>query len=310
MIKNRLLKNKKRLKTWVKQQGLEAYRLYERDIPEYPFVVDCYGPYLLVHDRREEEKDFTAEKSQHFQDLLDSLKEIFPESIDKIIIKERKSQGRFDKYQKLDNQSKEIVIQENNFKFLVNLWDYLDSGIFLDHRPLRKIIHQESKAKKVLNLFSYTCSISVAAALGGGTVTSVDLSQKYLDWGKRNFELNQIDPNNHQFIRSDILESLKEAPVDFYDLIILDPPTFSNSKKMEENLDIVHDHPSLIYDCLKRLTPKGTLYFSCNKRKFKLDSRLTSDSSLSIDDITHSTIPMDFRDQKIHVCFKINKSNL
>jgi len=307
MIKNRLTKNKKRLKSWLKQHQIEAYRLYERDIPEYPFLIDFYGPYILVYDRREIDKDFSAEKEHYLEELISSLKDIFPDSSDNIIIKERKAQGRFDKYQKINNQNKEFIINEGNFKFLVNLWDYLDTGLFLDHRPLRKLIAKESKDKNVLNLFSYTCSISVAAALGGGKVTSVDLSQKYLDWGKRNFKVNDLNIESHQFIPADILEYLKSMQKNSFDLIILDPPTFSNSKKMNTNLDIVKDHPSLIDDCLKLLSPHGVLYFSCNKRKFRLNEEVLTRNDLKIKDISAASIPTDFRDQQIHACFKITK---
>jgi len=179
----------------------------------------------------------------------------------------------------------------------------LDTGLFMDHRPMRQIIFKEAKGKKFLNLFSYTGSVSVMAALGGAThVTSVDLSGTYQDWARKNFEHNKISLKEHNFIIQSALDYLEKA-VNKFDLIFLDPPTFSNSKKMEEDFEVEKDQEFLIKNCLRLLNPDGILYFSNNKRKFKLAPSMME--LANIVDITGSTIPMDFRDQKIHHVYKI-----
>jgi 23S rRNA (cytosine1962-C5)-methyltransferase/23S rRNA (guanine2445-N2)-methyltransferase / 23S rRNA (guanine2069-N7)-methyltransferase len=195
-------------------------------------------------------------------------------------------------------------ITEGPAHFIINLTDYLDTGIFLDHRPLRKIIYKNSQNKNVLNLFSYTGTISVMAALGGGKVWSVDLSNSYTNWAYDNFRLNNITFADHHFITEDTFTFLKES-TDLFDLIILDPPTFSNSKKFEGTLDIQRDHEKLIELCISRLTNAGTLYFSNNLRTFKLNPNLFE--KYYIKDISLKTIPADFRDTKIHQCFEIKQ---
>ena len=299
MIKNRLIKNKKKWSKVFKSQNTSAYRLYFHDIPEYPFYIDCYNDYVVLYDRRRPGIDDTPKKEGFFQETIDTLLELFELDEDHLIIKQRQGQSRNAKYQRLDRSEKEIVVLERGNKFLANLWDYLDTGLFLDHRPLRKMVEKESQDKKVLNLFSYTCAISTTAAIGGARqVTSIDLSPHYLEWGKRNFELNNIDPEFHEFIQGDILQELPKIKDQSFDLIICDPPTFSNSKKMNDDFDVQDAHPFLIDECLRILRPGGTFYFSTNKRKFKLDNKS------SPAEVTHLTVPEDFGNKKIHRCFK------
>ena len=299
MIKNRLIKNKKKWSKLFKSQQTSAYRLYFHDIPEYPFYIDCYNEFVVLYDRRRPGIDDTPKKEGFFQETVDALHELFDLENGELIIKERQGQSRKEKYKRLDRSEKEIVVTERANKFFANLWDYLDTGLFLDHRPLRKIVEKEAKGLKVLNLFSYTCAISTVAAIGGASsVTSIDLSPHYLDWGKRNFELNNIDSDDHEFIQGDILQVLPKLEDQSFDLIICDPPTFSNSKKMNNDFDVQEAHPFLIDECLRILTSGGTFYFSTNKRKFKLDDRFTPS------EITHHTVPEDFGGKKIHRCFK------
>lgn len=302
-IQNRLEKNYRKLKPWSERNRFEAYRLYDRDIPEYPYIVDLYGDHVLVYDKSDSFKD--AGKN-HLPPTLSALKEVLKLEDNKLILKKRVRQEGEDQYEKLDQAKREFIVQENQFKFYVNLWDYLDTGLFLDHRPTRYKIFKESSGKRVLNLFCYTGSVSVAAAMGGGFVTSVDLSKTYLEWAKRNFELNKISLKDHSFLQADVLEFLRQdLPQNVYDTIFLDPPTFSNSKRMNQILDIEKDHFWMIQKCLYSLKDGGVLYFSTNKRKFKLEPRLFD--LAKVKETTKDSIPQDFHDQQIHTSFEIRK---
>jgi 23S rRNA (cytosine1962-C5)-methyltransferase/23S rRNA (guanine2445-N2)-methyltransferase / 23S rRNA (guanine2069-N7)-methyltransferase len=228
----------------------------------------------------------------------------FPE--EKVIIKSRSRQKGATQYSKLEEKNEYISVKEHQASFLVNLHDYLDTGLFMDHRPLRQIVYKSSKDKKILNLFSYTGAISVMAALGGAKqVTSVDLSATYQEWARKNFEHNNIPVSAHNFLTISALEHLEKASQRF-DIIILDPPTFSNSKKMDDDFEVEKDQVFLVKHCLRLLAPDGVLYFSNNKRRFKLDPEVIK--MAKIEDITLKTIPEDYRDQKIHHCFKITHS--
>jgi 23S rRNA (cytosine1962-C5)-methyltransferase len=301
IIKNRLEKNYKHKSKWARREKIEAYRLYDRDIPEFPYIVDLYNDQVVIYEKTDEIID--QDKLHHFDYLLEALNDMLKISEDKVILKSRYRQSKEKKYEKLDSENSFITVAEKEAKFLVNLHDYLDTGLFLDHRPLRQIIFKESKGKKVLNLFSYTGSISVFAALGGATsVTSVDMSSNYQDWARKNFLANNISLREHNFIIESALDYLPKAQHKF-DLIILDPPTFSNSKKMDDDFEVEEDQIEIVSECMRLLNPNGTLYFSNNKRKFKLDESLKE--KYNIINITEKTIPMDFHDQKIHHCFKI-----
>lgn len=299
MIFDRLQRNLKRLKPFVDRQNLEAYRLYDWDIPEYPCFVDSYKDHLVVSDRSR--PNFERDQ-KHIQEILKSLGELFPQS--RIHLKERRIQTREDKYQRLNEKNHRFAVREGELKFYVNATDYLDTGLFLDHRPLRQWVKEDSKDKKVLNLFCYTGSISVAAAKGGAWVTSMDLSKTYLDWAQDNFELNQIDPNDHRFFRADVCQYLKAPVTDRYDLIILDPPTFSNSKKMSGHFDVQKDHEWMVKSCMARLTPNGILYFSNNREGFRLSKMIGE--TFKVQDITEKSIPFDFHRQKVHSCYRIS----
>lgn len=302
MIFDRLQRNLKRLKPFVDRQRLEAYRLYDWDIPEYPCFVDSYKDQLVVSDRSR--PNFERDQ-KHVREVLHSLQELFPDM--RIHHKERRVQTRQDKYQKINSKNRRFVVQEGDLKFLVNATDYLDTGLFLDHRPLRQWIQQDSKDKKVLNLFCYTGAISVAAAKGGAWVTSIDLSKTYLEWAQDNFELNGIDPNDHRFFRDDVCAYLRKPPTDRYDVIVLDPPTFSNSKKMSGHFDVQADHEWMVKSCLERLNPKGILYFSNNREGFRLSKEILE--RCQVTDITEKSIPFDFHRGKVHCCYKISAGN-
>lgn len=302
-IQNRIEKNYKHRTKWARREGLEAYRIYEKDIPEFPFIVDIYKDFAVIFEKRDEEID--AEKFDHFNFIISAVKNVLNIGEEKIIIKSRFRQKGSTQYEKLEERNEFFPVKEYQAEFLINLYDYLDTGLFLDHRPMRQVVFKESKDKKVLNLFSYTGSVSVMAALGGAKhVTSVDLSQTYMDWAKKNFEQNKISLKDHNFIVQSALEFLEKAQAKF-DLIFLDPPTFSNSKKMVDDFEVEKDQEFLVKNCLRLLSDNGVLYFSNNKRKFKLSSALNEYATVI--DITEKTIPLDFRDQKIHHCFKITK---
>ena len=300
-IQNRLEKNYKHLKKWAARLGIDAFRIYEKDIPEFPFIVDVYKDHAVIFEKRDEEID--GEKFNHFEFIITAVKNVLGIPEEKVVIKSRFRQKGSTQYTKLENKNEFLTIKEHEAQYLVNLHDYLDTGLFLDHRPLRQIVYKSAKDKRVLNLFSYTGSISVMAALAGAQkVTSVDMSATYMDWAKKNFEANNLALNTHNFIVDSALDYLEKASSRF-DIIILDPPTFSNSKKMEEDFEVEKDQVFLIKHCLRLLDPQGVLYFSNNKRKFKIDPAVLEMGQ--VQDITAKTIPEDYRDPKIHHCFKI-----
>ena len=302
-VARRIEKNVKKLEPWANRHQIEAYRIYERDIPEYPFIVDRYKDHFVVYDRGNE-IDTTEEKQQHLPDVMMGLMELFDTDADHIIIKRRARQKGENQYEKIDARGDRQVIREGEALFWVNLYDYLDTGLFLDHRLMRQRIMKESTGKDVLNLFSYTGSVSVFAALGGGRVTSVDMSSTYIKWSQDNFELNEIPVGPHQFLNRNALEYLADRTVqERFDMIFLDPPTFSNSKKMNESFEVEREQELLVNHCMRLLKPNGVLYFSNNKRSFKIAAPLKS--QYLINDITALTLPKDFRDAKIHHVFEI-----
>lgn len=304
-IQNRLEKNYRKLKAWSDRNRFEAFRLYDRDIPEFPYIVDVYKDFYLVHDKSDPIKD--AGKN-HLPQVLQAIKALFKVSDEQLILKKRvrHDHDSDDQYEKISEKKHEFSIHEGQFRFLVNLWDYLDTGLFLDHRPSRYKVFKSASGKRVLNLFSYTGSVSVAAALGGAQVTSIDLSKTYLDWAKRNFELNNLNLKDHVFLQADVLQFLRnDLPQNSYDMIFLDPPTFSNSKRMNQILDIEKDHLWMIDECLKALKPEGLLLFSTNKRKFKISPQLSNFARYK--ETTSETIPQDFHDRQIHTSFEIRK---
>lgn len=301
MIKNRLEKNYKKLKAWSERHQIEAFRLYDRDIPEYPYIVDVYKDKYVVYDK----SDFVKDKDKnHFPHVLQALQELFKCSESDVVIKKRERQEGLKQYEKMDMRNETFLVRESQALLKVNLYDYLDTGLFLDHRPMRQKVFKTAQNKKFLNLFCYTGSVSVFAALAGAQTTSVDMSQTYLRWAQENFENNGIDLTPHNFINSDVLDWLRlNKNQKAFDIIFLDPPTFSNSKKMEDSFEVERDQDFLVDACMSMLLPSGTLYFSNNKRKFKLSDKIMS--TYTVKDITEESIPQDFHDKKIHNCFEI-----
>jgi 23S rRNA (guanine2069-N7)-methyltransferase / 23S rRNA (guanine2445-N2)-methyltransferase len=313
MFGNRLRKNVKKLSKWVKQNQVHCYRLYDADLPEYAVAVDVYQGDMTWVNVQEYESPKTIDPAKANQRLAGAMAEI-PKvlgiSPDQVFLKIRRKQKNTDQYEKQGDSGRFHVIEEGGCKFWVNFEDYLDTGLFLDHRPIRLLIQQQAQGKRFLNLFAYTGSVSVHAAMGGASSSvTVDMSNTYLDWAKRNFTLNGIT-GDHKLLRANCLSWLAEQaaakPRPQFDLIFLDPPTFSNSKKMDEAFDIQSNHVPLLKNAASLLAPGGILYFSTNFRRFKMDSSALAD--LKIEDISVSTIPEDFaRDQKIHYCWKISR---
>jgi 23S rRNA (cytosine1962-C5)-methyltransferase len=310
-LKNRILKNQKKLKSYLQKGPFEAYRIYNKDIPEYPYLIDIYGKHSVIYEQGKRlQEDELPVRMEHQLEISQVITEVFNIPRERQHFKTREKQKGLEQYKALDPSSVDFFeVNEPPFRFLVNLERYLDTGLFLDHRPLRQHLLEIAKGKKVLNLFCYTGSLSVAAAKGGAQVTSVDMSATYLDWAYENFKLNQLNPKEHVFFQADVLKDLlrrKEAEEKF-DLILLDPPSFSNSKRMDEDLDIERDHALLIRDCMNLLTPNGTLYFSTNKRKFELHPIVAQ--TYQVKEITHWTIPQDFHHSAIHRAYSIIKKN-
>ena len=304
MIQNRIEKNNKKLQIWADKNQIEAYRVYDRDIPEFPFILDRYKDYFIIYDKSQK----IDEEKNHLPLMIEATKNYFKTTEDKIIIKRRQKQKGLEQYQKLDEKNEKIIVIENGISLLVNLWDYLDTGLFLDHRPLRYQFLKKTKGQKFLNLFCYTGTVSVMAAAGGASTVNIDMSKKYLEWAKENFELNKLHSKDQIFLEEDVLQFIEQATqwpdfIKTFDTIFLDPPTFSNSKSMKTDFDVERDQNLLVNQVMKFLKTDGILYFSNNKRDFKLSTDLKT--HYIVKDISAQTIPVDFHDRKIHHCFEV-----
>jgi 23S rRNA (guanine2069-N7)-methyltransferase len=333
MFRNRLTKVFRYVGRQARRLHVSCYRVYDHDLPEFPFCIEIYEDKLYVaeykrnHGLTEEQYDDWTRRSIT---VMSEVCGVLPEHI---FLKQRKvKSGKTDQYKKTAGQKTEFIVQENSLKFIVNLSDYLDTGLFLDHRVTREMVKEESAGKKVLNLFCYTGSFSVYAAAGGASeVVSVDLSKTYLEWAKRNMALNEFSNNapcataghislasdeaeggtrlgeggKYQYIHADVMQYVDSLPANYFDLIILDPPTFSNSQRMDKFLDIQRDHVKLINDCLNGLKKDGILYFSTNSRKFILDQDKIRAGTIK--NITKVTTPFDFEGKLFRYCFRIEK---
>ena len=305
MFANRVVKNRKRLSSWVKREQIDCYRVYDADMPEYSVAVDIYGEHVHVAEYQAP-KNVSVEAAER---RLDEIRSALPAALgvaaEKIVYKQRSRQRGAEQYTKQDSQGELLTVKEGQAKLLVNLSDYLDTGLFLDHRPLRLRIGQEAAGKDFLNLFCYTGSVTVHAALGGAqSTTSIDLSKTYLTWLGKNLAANQLDESRNTVIREDCQSWLTRAR-GRYDLILLDPPSFSNSKAMTESFDVQRDHSQLVRLSMGVLRDEGQLYFSNNRRGFVLDTALQDE--FLCEDITAKTLPPDYqRKRKMHCCWLIS----
>ncbi len=305
MFRNRLVKVYRHVGRQARRQGIACYRLYDHDLPEFPIRIEFYGDRVYLSEYKRYHGMTEAVHEQWLEEVYKIISEVLDVPIDHIYgkLRQRKT-GRQGQYQKTGEEQEFFEVNENGLRFWVNLTDYLDTGLFLDHRITRQQVRAESSGKRVLNLFAYTGSFSVYAAAGDATeVCTVDLSNTYLDWSKRNMKLNGFEGARYSFIQADVKTFLKEISVARYDLIVLDPPTFSNSKRMEEELDIQRDHAYLIKECLRILTPGGLLYFSNNYTRFELDAAAIPNAEIK--DITRATTPFDFEGRLNRPCFRI-----
>lgn len=305
ILKNRIRKNYRHVRKWAKRTSTNCFRIYDRDIKEYPLAIDFYAGNFCVqffsYDRDEEDPR-AAMKAE----ALEAICTIFGVTEDVIFWRNRIKRAKTEQYEKLGEEKEYIVVYEYGVKFLINLNDYLDTGLFLDHRETRQMVAHQAKGKRVLNLFAYTCSFSVHAAIAGAkSTTSIDLSNTYTQWGRENFVLNDLSLEKNDVIRADCMRFLDDEVFSTtkYDLIIIDPPTISRSKKMDQMFDIQLDYIPILSQALKILARDGTLYFSTNFRKFKFDESYFDDCF--IEEVTSKTIPLDFHNQKIHRCWKI-----
>jgi 23S rRNA G2069 N7-methylase RlmK/C1962 C5-methylase RlmI len=345
MLANRLVKRFRHLKKWAQRRGVGAFRLYDRDIPEIPLVLDYYGSAAEPSSasqpveaaicgalyKRPYEKD-EAEEDQWLAAMKDSAAAALSIAPERVFLKQRQKQKGAAQYEKLADAHFEKIVSEGELSFKVNLSDYLDTGLFLDRRLLREMVRKESANKRVLNLFSYTGSFSVCAAAGGAASTdSVDLSNTYLAWARENFSLNGMSAQllqqwdffgsaaggGNRLIRADVLEFLEKAVIEAlkWDIIVLDPPSFSNSKKMTDTLDLRRDYTALVTQCLKLLSSGGKLIFSANTHSFKttaaeLESELKSFAgNLHVTDLSNKITDEDFRGKKIPLAFLLEKTD-
>ena len=331
---NRLKKRYKHLRKYAKRLGIYAYRLYDKDIPEVPAAVDLYiedetgtAFAVLTEYERTPHTEKTGSHSALHAELTEVLCTVLAIPPERVYGKYRRHQRGNDQYEKITGIGKRIIVREGACRFFINLSDYLDTGLFLDHRPARLAVAASAAGKTVLNLFCYTASFSVHALIGGARhVCSVDLSKKYLQWASENAKLNGCD-SHCVFVQSDVRLFLEQAAqrTERWDIIICDPPTFSNSKRTSQFFDVNRHWRDLVHSCCAVLSAKGILYFSTNSRTLRFDTAALSDTAgsktntdaehfvycntvFTVRDISAQSIPEDFRNKKIHRLWKITRS--
>lgn len=310
MFENRLNKVFRHKSKLARRQNISCYRVYDHDLSEFPFSIELYENKVYVAEYLRRHGMDETEHEDWLNLCIDTICKVMETDEKFIFVRQRKKMSHREsgaQYEKLDTESHSFIVKENDLKFKVNLTDYLDTGLFLDHRITRKMVMDESANKDVLNLFCYTASFSVYAMAGkANSVTSVDLSKTYLSWGEENFKLNNFrDKQKAIFVHVDVKQYLKTLQPESFDLIVMDPPTFSNSKRMKDFLEIQADHVALINDCLKALRKNGIVYFSTNYTKFEIDTENIHASNIK--DITKATTPFDFEGKLKRWCYKISK---
>ncbi|MCS3904246.1 23S rRNA (guanine2445-N2)-methyltransferase / 23S rRNA (guanine2069-N7)-methyltransferase [Methylohalomonas lacus] len=308
---NRLRKNIKRLGRWARHEGIDCYRVYDADLPEYNLAIDIYdGDRRHVHLQEFEAPASVDERKAQarLNAALAVIMELLEVGSDAVYFKQRRRQRGGTQYEKLAAGGHQHIVSETGNRFLVNFSDYLDTGLFLDHRPVRRYIQQRAQGRRFLNLFAYTGTATVCAVRGGApSSVTVDMSKTYLDWAQRNLLLNELADRRHEYVQADVLQWLRDNRQRQFDLIFLDPPTFSRSKRMQGSLDVQRDHVHLIHGCMNLLAAQGELLFSTNLRQFRIDQ--AGLAQYHIEDISQQTIPEDFaRNPRIHKCFRISHS--
>ncbi|MBY8222001.1 bifunctional 23S rRNA (guanine(2069)-N(7))-methyltransferase RlmK/23S rRNA (guanine(2445)-N(2))-methyltransferase RlmL [Vibrio fluvialis] len=301
---NRLKKNMGKIGKWAKREGLDCYRIYDADLPEYNVAIDIYLDHLVIQEYAAPKSIPEETAKRRLTDIIRAAIQVTGVDANKVVLKVREKKKGASQYQKLGQQSETMYAQEYGVKLIVNLFDYLDTGLFLDHKLTRRRLGQMAKGQDFLNLFAYTGSATVHAACGGAkSTTTVDMSKTYLDWAKENMALNGQVGRQHQYVQADCLQWLEKATGQ-YDLIFIDPPTFSNSKRMEQSFDVQRDHIQLMTNLKRILRPEGTIVFSNNKRHFKMDMDQMEALGLQAQNISSQTLPLDFeRNKHIHNCW-------
>lgn len=303
-LTNRVLKNQRHLARWARREGIEAYRLYDRDMPEFPLAIDRYRDWLHVQ---------LFEKRRPLGgDELDAIRAGLAQALDlpapQMVLKYRRRQRGAEQYQRQETGAPSFTVAERGLRFEVNLARYLDTGLFLDHRDTRQLIRERAADRTFLNLFAYTGSFTVYAAAGGARRSvTVDMSHTYQAWSRRNLVLNGFDDDRHSLVQADVLaflERMRQARARF-DLVMLDPPSFSNSKRMQATFDVQRDQVALLTSALALLAPGGELYFSNNRQGFKLDPRIGERAF--VEEITAQTLPPDFRRHAPHRCWRLRR---
>ena len=305
---NRLKKNLKTLKGWVKSEDIECYRAYDADIPEYNVAVDLYQDYLVIQEYAAPATIAPEKVAKRLQEVLFWAPKITGIETSKVVLKTRQKQKGNNQYNKLNKKNQSLTVTEYSAKLKVNLWDYLDTGLFLDHRKTRQIVAKWTKGKSFLNLFAYTGSVSVQAALhGADAVTTVDMSNTYLNWAEENFALNKLVSHKYEFIQADCLQWLKDNTTKF-ERIFIDPPTFSNSKRMDDAFDVQRDHIAMLTDAINSLTEDGEIMFTNNKRNFKMDKDALAELGFKAENLSDKTRDKDFaRNKHIHNSWLITR---
>jgi 23S rRNA (guanine2445-N2)-methyltransferase / 23S rRNA (guanine2069-N7)-methyltransferase len=306
IFRARLAKRARHLRRWPKQ-GITCYRLYEQDIPEVPLVVDRYEDCLHIAEFARPTEHTPAEHADWLDLMQRTAAEVTEVPVENVFLKRRERQRGTDQYERLDAPPRMITAHEGGLLFEVNLSSYLDTGLFLDHRITRAMVREAAGGTRFLNLFAYTGSFSVYAAAGGAAETvTVDLSNTYIDWARRNMALNGVTGPQHEFVRDDAMHFLQSRRGRArFDLAVVDAPTFSNSKALEDYWDIQRNHAALLSCLTELMTPGGTIFFSTNFRRFKLTEAELA--GLSIREISRQTVPPDFRNRRIHRCWRMVK---
>jgi 23S rRNA (cytosine1962-C5)-methyltransferase len=307
MFENRLRKNVKHFRKWARARGLTAYRVYDRDVPEYTYAVDVYADrvHLVEYPRRRALKSLEEQRAEVLATVTAVL-EVPPE---RIHVKTHLPQpwGR-SQYGRVGEGTERLVVEEQGLKFWVNLGDYLDTGLFMDHRLTRARVRDEAKGRSFLNLFCYTGAFTVYAAAGGASRTlSVDLSNTYLDWAEENLALNGLSDTRHTLLRADAMawvQDQRREPGQLFDLVVCDPPSFSTSKKMQGSFNVQRDHVRLLEGIRELMAPGGVLYFSTNFLGFELKDTAVRGYE-GVEELTPGSIPEDFQRQEIHRCWRL-----
>lgn len=305
-LSNRVLKNERHLKKWALREGIEAYRVYDRDIPEFPLAIDRYADWLHVQVF-EKKRPLEAEGLQQIREQLARSLEV---PLQQIVLKHRRRQRGLEQYEKLAEETSSFTVSERGLLFEVNLTSYLDTGLFLDHRDTRQMVRERARDRDFLNLFAYTGSFTVYAVAGGARRSvTVDMSKTYQAWSRRNLAYNGLeDPKRHRFVQSDVLSFLERMRFEraLFDLIVLDPPSFSNSKRMDGTFDVQRDQVELLSATLDLLAPGGELLFSNNRQGFRIDPGM--EQLAAVNEISKRTIPLDFKRHSPHRCWVLQKT--